>query len=233
MAESDRDRDRWVVVGRVLERLARRLDAVEAVIGQLTVDLLTHLDTHTDTDLDADADAEGDGGVGGPGGVRSWLQAAGEAEDVARVEADLVGLCGWLGRVWLRFDDAELPSCWMWHPGVVEELWWCWHTWMAAYTGKSADWRWVAAWHHYDRPGVVRRVHAATRACDLSRHIDVSDGPVVPLDEAAGQLARAWAAHLRGGGWPPQPTAEQLAEAEALDTALPTHRSRDRRRQLP
>jgi len=97
---------------------------------------------------------------GGAGGVGAWR----EAGEVEQVEAVLAGVCGWVGAVWLRFDGAALPSCWLWHPGVVKELWWCCHAWQTSYSREGVDWRWVADWHEWMRPGVaVREIRLESR----------------------------------------------------------------------
>jgi hypothetical protein len=98
--------------GRALERATRRADAAEqradgfeALLTQLATDVGT-LVARSDTDKDTTP--------------RSWLL----AEDQEQAAADLEDLTGWLARVYLRYPGAVLPSCWAWHPAVVEELWW-------------------------------------------------------------------------------------------------------------
>lgn len=92
----------------------------------------------------------------------SWLIAPADPEATAAV---LEGLCGWLHAVYLRYRDAALPECWLWHPDVVEELLWCMHAWLAAYQGPAASVALVGDWHDRQRPGVVRRVGLYAKSC--------------------------------------------------------------------
>jgi len=50
-----------------------------------------------------------------------WLDFAG---GTAEALALLAQLTAWLAEVYLRYTDAALPECWLWHPDVVEELQW-------------------------------------------------------------------------------------------------------------
>ena len=59
------------------------------------------------------------------GAHRSWFATT----DLAQARSSLVDLVGWLDGVYLQFPDAALPSCWLWHPSVVEELLWLRRSW--------------------------------------------------------------------------------------------------------
>jgi len=200
---------RLVALGRELERATRRLTTVEALTGQLDlmlrqlaadVTLLVPIPDETD-----DASPP----------VRSWLA----GDDPAQASADLVDLIDWIDAVYRRYPGGTLPSCWLWHPAVVEELWWLRHTHHGAYHGPDACWRDVADWHDRHRPGVTRRITAALGDCELSRHLPAGDrhhaAAPVPLAAAAAQVAEHWTTHRHT----PTPTQQQLTEADQHDRA--------------
>jgi hypothetical protein len=89
--------------------------AADKLVTQLAADLATLARF-----VQARDDAPSDDGVDDVAAVRSWLL----ADDVEQAAADLVDLCAWVGRVYLRYPRTDLPSCWLWHPHAVEELWW-------------------------------------------------------------------------------------------------------------
>lgn len=133
----------------------------------------------------------------------------------------LTALVKWVSDVYLRYTDAELPSCWMWHPDVLEELI-CLHGLHSdVYAGKGAGWQKVADWQDRYRPGVVRRIrtYLGDGDCDLSRHTwGVGDRrdrgvPAVPLAAHLGTVAQEW--------WDrritPAPDDHQIRDAEAYD----------------
>lgn len=173
-----------LALGREAERLARRSVAVEERVGELA-DLLQQLATDVAT-LAARVGPDGDEAV------RAWLL----TDDPQLANEDLTDLAEWLGRVYLRYPDAMLPSCWLWHPAAIEELRWLRCTHREAYDEKRGTWQKVADWHDRMRPGVVRRINTAYGACELREHTE--DGsqprsaPVVPLTDAVGLAARAW-----------------------------------------
>ena len=154
-----------------------------------------------------------------PTGVRSWLL----ADEPDQAVLDLVELGGWVSAVYLRYPDAALSSCWLWHPHVIEELWWLRNAHADAYHPETGSWLRVGDWHDRQRPGVAQRVRAALSKCDLSRHAarggrpaDVPPPLDAPLTGVAVLIAEAWTApgrDPRPGG--PEPTAAQLTEAEA------------------
>jgi len=198
-------------LGQAVERVARRVDNSELLIRQLSADvaaLARVLQTPPEDGEDDDT-----------GAVRSWLL----REDATRARADLADLVEWLAAVYLRYPDAALPSCWAWHPAVIEELWWLRQAHRGAYEGEGASWRDAGDWHDRQRPGVATRIRAAIGGCELARHAANGDrrapaaGPVVPLAGAADQIATAWTADP--DRTPPAPTAQQLTEAEAHDHA--------------
>lgn len=191
-----------VALARAVERTGRRLDNVELLLRQLTADIAA-LGVRLD-----DTEAE-------PAVVRSWLV----AEHVGHARDDLTELTDWLHDVYLRYHGARLPSCWLWHPAVVEELWWLYQAWTDAYTGRRASWTAVGDWHDRQRPGVVRRLLVAVGDCELGRHVPGGDrnhpAPVVPLTTASPDIASWWTEHRDQP--PPEPTEQQLTEAQHHD----------------
>ncbi|MGE3256520.1 hypothetical protein [Pseudonocardia sp.] len=208
-----------VALSRDLQRALRRLDTVDANVLQLAADLAA-LATHlTDDQPNPTRDTAP--------AVRSWLLADSPQFDA---HADLAQLIWWVDRVYLRYSRARLSSCWLWHPEVIEELWWLRGAHADAYHPEDGSWLRVGDWHDRQRPGVERRINTLLGCCDLTRHADQHGRPAdigepdpVPLTRHAAAVADTWTAHPRTAG--PEPTAEQLAEAaELLDRQYRTHR---------
>ena len=189
-------------LGRALERTARKLDALEDIVRTLAQNVGT--------------------GPAAPSTVpevRSWLL----AEDPAQAVLDLGDLVAWVDRVYVRFSRSALSTCWLWHPDVVEELWWlrCAHA--DAYDPEHGSWLRVGDWHDRQRPGVVNRINAVLGKCSLSRHVtrngrapDVVEPGRAPLGDHHNPVAVAWATTGAPG---PTPTAAMLAEASAHENA--------------
>lgn len=78
----------------------------------------------------------------------SWF----EVDDPAVAYRRLTDLMTWLDQVYLQFPDAVLPTCWLWHPSVVEELLWLQRSWIEAFTGRTAAILRVADWHDASVP---------------------------------------------------------------------------------
>ncbi len=213
-------------LARTLDRALRKLDQLDSTVAALT-----------DTVQESVTQSPGDGAAEkleqtGPAatGVRSWLL----AEDPAQAAADLRDLCEWVWRIYLWWPDASLSSCWLWHPEVIEELWWLRVAHADAYDPETGTSLRVADWHERQRPGVARRVRAVLVKCDLNRHAAVNNRPVEVASPAppamvahAGDVAAVWVAGagldaIRAAG--PEPTPAQLAEADAYQQAL--YRSR-------
>jgi hypothetical protein len=210
--------ERLAALGADAERTTRRLRDLDATLTDLAVDvadlktMLSDLavDVAGLTDrLDApDAAAEP---------VRSWLAPGGHVDP----DAALTDLIDWLGRVYLRYPGPHgtrwLPTCWLWHPWAVEELLWLRHAHHAAYDGPRASWARVADWHDRQRPAVAARLTAALGGCELTLHRPGTQqhrpAGTVPLATAAGAIAR-WAERGLAAAEPPEPTPEQLTEAD-------------------
>ena len=184
---------RVVALGGDLERLTQRMDRGEALLRILSQQVAElHAAVHP-------AEPE-------PPEVRSWLLAA----DDRQARDDLADLFQWLADVYLRYPDAVLPSCWLWHPTVVEELWWLRNAHHEAYIGPHATYTRAADWHDRQRLGVVRRIRAAIGDCELLVHERSRTAPVVPLVGSADQIANTWVSSRTV----PVPTTEQLGEAD-------------------
>jgi len=138
-------------------------------------------------------------------------------DETQRAEALLTDLTDWLTRVYRHYPDSALPSCWAWHPAVVEELWWLRQAHRAAHDGPRASWREVADWHDRHRPAVTGRVSAAIGSCELDRHTAGGDrhhtDTAVPFAGGLTQLAARWAADRAT----PTPSDEQLDQAARHD----------------
>ena len=194
-------------LGQAVERLARRVDNGELLVRQLAADVAALARVLQPPPEDGEDDGPG------AGAVRSWLL----CEDAAQARTDLADLVEWLAAVYLRYPGAALPSCWAWHPAVVEELWWLRQAHRAAYEAEGASWRDAGDWHDRQRPGVVKRIGAAIGGCDLARHAANGDrrgtARPVPLAGAADQIATTWTEHRTA----PEPTPEQTHEANQHD----------------
>lgn len=152
----------------------------------------------------------------------SWLWPL-EAPDAVEAESVLAQLIRWISRVHLRYADAALPECWLWHPDVIEELVWLRGAWQAAYHGPMASAQRAGDWHDRLRPGVVRRVRACAGSCSLREHLDPPTDPAVPAADAAPAVAAWW---VDPGGPAPVPTGDQMLAADAA-LRTPTRRRWD------
>ena len=230
-------------LARLVDRAVRRLEQLDGRVSglaEIVTDLALKLTppapdasgdhgvppTSGETGPDVDLDGQPE-----PPAVRSWLL----ADDVAQADADLADLSSWLWRVYLWWPDAWLASCWLWHPEVIEELWWLRVAHADAYHRRTGTSLRVADWHERHRPGVARRVGTILRSCELTRHIPFNGRPVEvtppgppALARHAPAIAEVWATGagmtdvVRAAG--PQPSPQQLGEADAYQQAL--YRSR-------
>ncbi|GAA1858165.1 hypothetical protein GCM10009836_42930 [Pseudonocardia ailaonensis] len=197
-----------VGLARSLERTLRRVGELEELVRRLATDVATL--ARANPPAGAPVGEAGDGGRH-PGG---WLGVADHEVSAAGI-ADLIE---WVEGVYLRFPDAELPSCWLWHPAVVEELWWLRGAHGAAFDDSAGSWQRIGDWHDRFRPGVVKRLRAAVGDCELALHragTDLHDGPIAPLADAASEIARSWTTSRAL----PDPTEPQLNDAEQYDRA--------------
>lgn len=202
------------VLARLVDRSGRRLDAQDAVVAQLAADLGV-LARFVRGRAHPDAACSGNDSAGEAATVRTWLL----ADDAEKAVAGLHDLCAWAGRVYLRYPRTALPTCWLWHPHAVEELWWLRGAHAAAYDPETGSWQRVGDWHDRQLPGVVRRLTDSIGSCELSLHLPgqrAAGAPrPVPFADAAALVATTWTAS--GGAGPgPQPSRDQLVEADRL-----------------
>lgn len=217
---------RVLAMARAFDRTRRKVESLDQHVAQLAADVtrlaavLTsgrpHIPAgHPDDDPDraepGDAPAET-----GPAVVRSWLMGT----DPGQAAEDLAELIGWLDRVYLRYPGAELAACWLWHPHVIEELWWLRRAHADAFHAEDGSWLRVGDWHDRQRPAVVKRVRDVLGKCDLSLHCPGKPHgrppAPAPLAGHAAPVVAAWTA----GGARPEPTPEQLDEAAAYAAQL-------------
>jgi hypothetical protein len=203
-------------LGREVERTARRVGQLDDLVRSLADDVATlsrHLGA-TAPGPGATPPVQPAAGASAGAATASWLLVS----DPVEACTALANLIDWLDRVYLAYPETTLPSCWLWHPDVVEELWWlrCAHA--EAYHPETGSWLRAGDWHDRQRPNVARRLRAAIRTCELSEHRAghpaARPASNAPLAEAARDIA-AWVAAGRPG-IAPEPTEAQLAEAEEL-----------------
>ena len=184
---------------RELRGVARRVDELAASVAQL-------------------ADTLGAVKPSGPSQVApSWLD-LGTEPSPSRTAADaedlLHMLARWVAGVYLRYSDARVPDCWLWHPDVVEELLWLHAAWISAYDPEAPVTA-VGDWHDRQRPGVVARIKSYAGMCSLEAHQPGQDratpGPVAPTLDAVADIAAWWTARRDQAG--PVPSAEQMETA--------------------
>jgi hypothetical protein len=208
-----------VALARAVDRAVRRVERLDTAVAQLAADV-------TVLARALDARVHPSGGASSPDtgerGMRSWLL----ADDHDQAVADLADLAVWLDAVYLRYRDATVPSCWLWHPEVVEELWWLRQAHADAYHPETGSWLRVGDWHDRQRPGVARRIVRAVGSCELALHLTdpthpgrltgassyVTPPAPAPLASAVAQVAAAWTAARTT----PEPDLAQLAEADRL-----------------
>ncbi len=218
-----------LAVVRVVDRTARRMTRAEQLIDDLAADVVTLASRDRgpapgaqDRAADGMPAASPAGGSGDDPEIRSWLLST----DPDQARADLSDLIEWLHRVYLRYDGAGLCSCWLWHPDVIEELWWLRQAHADAYDADVGSWLRVADWHERHRPGVVKRIGAVVRRCELSLHAAGAEldhpAAAAPLAVHTDQIATAWT--TQPGRPVPLPNAVQLDEAERAARAA--HRAR-------
>jgi hypothetical protein len=144
----------------------------------------------------------------------SWLDTDGGRKGQLVAHDILDKLTTWIAGVYLRYSDAKLPDCWLWHPDVVEELLWLHAAWLAAYD-RAASVSAAGDWHERSRPGVVARVKTYAGMCSLEAHLPGKErhrpGPTTPAEDAVPTIAAWWATHREQPG--PEPTPEQIAAA--------------------
>jgi hypothetical protein len=150
-------------------------------------------------------------------GSQAWLLQVGE-EPETLVER-LTDLVGWLDAVYLRYPGTELPSCWMSHPWVVEELLWLRGYHAQAYGPQGGPVP-QGMWHDQSLPRLAERIRKEIGTCDLSKHVSAGQADKAPLAAPLAGHIQAVAEAWSSTGLPPEPSAEQLADALAYDDVL-------------
>lgn len=208
-----------IALARAVDRAVRRVEALDAMVAEQAADI-TILTRALDTRSNLPGSGAGD--ARDEPGVRSWLL----ADDPAQAAADMADLAVWMDAVYLRYRDAAVPSCWLWHPEVVEELWWLRQAHADAFHPDRGSWLRAGDWHDRQRPGVVRRIIRAVGSCELALHVTdpthpgrltgtsshVTPPAPAPLISAVAQVAACWALDRTT----PEPDAAQLIEADRL-----------------
>jgi hypothetical protein len=196
--------------------MARNLEALAHQVAELaplskTVDeLVATVAQLAQVALGAEAGKDGRPSKVAP----SWLDAEAGGKGQLIAQDILDRLTPWVGGVYLRYSDAKLPDCWLWHPDVVEELI-CLHAaWLAAYDPDVAPTA-ASDWHERQRPGVLARVKTYAGFCSLEAHLPGKErhrpAPDTPTEDAVPAVAAWWATRREEPG--PEPTAEQIAAA--------------------
>jgi hypothetical protein len=190
--------------------LGRQLEALEravADLSQLQPEVMRHARIIEQIARRlATADEEG------KGGAATWLGFNGDT-DTDTAEAILSQLVAWVRDIYLRYSDAVkgLPSCWIWHCDIVEELLVLRDMWVMAY-GSHARPTDRSDWHDRMRPGVVRRIKIYGGACSIEDHrageCRSEPAPVVIFTDAVPAVAAWWATGRTRPG--PAPTEDQL-----------------------
>jgi len=189
-----------VALARDVERTKRRTAEVETLVRQLAADIAALPRTDTAEE-------------GSTPRVRSWLL----ADDPGQAATDLHDLIEWVERVYLRYPDTALPTCWLWHPTAIEELRWLRDAHADAYSGPDAASGLAGDWHDRQRPGVTKRLREAVAGCELALHVPGAEHgqrpTAAPLAQHADPVAATWVATAGS----PEPTPGQLVDAQRHD----------------
>ena len=122
--------------------------------------------------------------------------------------------------MYLRYPDAFLPSCWLWHPPLIEELRWLRATHREAYHPNAAPGRTSGTGTTATAP--ASPAASGPRTDPASYANTPNDGhqrlpaPQVPLTDAVELTARAWTSMP---DTPLIPTELQVRRAEQHDDA--------------
>lgn len=210
----DPSEDRAAVAGlaRDLEALHRQVDDLAKLREKVTAlaEVVTTL---------ADTVAATPTGNPSPPPAPSWLAFPSDTDGTATATTAarelLTALAEWVRDVYLRYDDAtgKFPTCWLWHPDVLEELLWLRAAWQGAYA-PGAPRTAVGDWHDRQRPMVVRRIRDYAGVCSLEAHGPGRGqhraAPGIPHPEAIGPIADWWTTDRSRPG--PTPTPEQVSQ---------------------
>lgn len=190
-------------VAGIVERLGRQQQQLDATVKRIAKRIF---DDNKKTQEQKEEEEEA------PPPVFSWLALPQEMEPEAL--QILTDLADWLARVYRRFPGSELPSCWMWHPWVIEELVTLWCLFEFAYHGEKPAPRLAADWLNQYRPNCVKRIAEKTRGCRLDKH-PLPESNEVPLAAHLDLVAGVWAERREV----PPPSGAALVDAESYDDA--------------
>jgi len=205
-----------------LAGLARQLEALERHVNLELPRLGKRVDLLAETvaRLAMNATARSNSTAALPTAV-SWLTRSttsdaepGSSRAAHDAEQLLGKLSAWVARVYLRYSDARLPDCWLWHPDVIEELLWLQAAWVAAHHHDATPHA-IGDWHDRQRPGVVTRLQKYAGLCSLEAHLAIGErhthAPEAPTTDAIAAVAAWWVTAREQPG--PVPTEQQLAVA--------------------
>jgi hypothetical protein len=140
----------------------------------------------------------------------AWLLQVGEEPE--KLAERLTDLVEWLDKVFLRYPGTELPSCWLWHPAVIEELLWL-RAYHAQAYGPQGNPTAQGMWHDQSLPRLVERIRKYLGSCSLQDHKPggqaAKDPAAAPLAGHIGAIVESWTTT----GLPPEPSDEQLEDA--------------------
>ena len=194
-------------LARTVEALDRRV--TELARGSKRVDELAAMVERLAQQAAADSATDSPSKV-----APSWLDIDRAAASRWAAEKILDKLTGWIAGVYLRYSDARLPDCWLWHPDAVEELLWLHAAWLAAYD-PDAPLNAAGDWHDRQRPGVAARIKTYAGMCSLEAHLPDKErhtpAPTTPTVDGVPRIAAWWATQREQPG--PIPTDEQLTTA--------------------
>jgi hypothetical protein len=191
-------------VDRMTKRQAAHGDQIRDLAGHVT-DLFERVKT-------------GPAGAGDDTPGVCWLTAT-DAPEAYRALADLVE---WIEAVYRWYPDGDLPSCWLWHPWVVEELLALRAAHASAYKPKAPP-REALDWHDKHRPNVAARIDKVLGSHSLELH----DRPMLPDGVPASdpitvsRVVPEWTDHKRV----PEPTPGELTDATDYELVRQRHKS--------
>lgn len=213
------EQDKATALARDVERARRAVATVEAKLD----DGLGELRAMIASLGQSVAQLREQGGGGADEAQRPcWLEFPPDPHESVAALSDLAG---WLGRVYRRYPGGDLPTCWAWHPWVIEELLALRAAHAAAYAPQAKPGL-AVDWHAHQRPETAERIRHGLGTHSLDQH-DATVGLPVPLADAIHRIGPAWA--LRGVNDPqPTPTRVELEHAVAW-TAREAALTSDRR----
>lgn len=116
-----------------------------------------------------------------------------------------------------------LPSCWAWHPALVEELHVLRLAHAEAFDPKRGTVTKAADWHDRLRPHTAARIADGYARCGLHKHTPTGPShrpaPATPLTGHLKAISVQWTTSKTS----PTPTPDQLSEASTYDQQAQQH----------